>query len=153
MTCSGSLVVFGLGGVDTDLLADHGARLAPLADTDADLLMDAPRSSTALWSQNIDRAAVRDLLLRVSRLAELVPEIAELDLNPVRVTATVCVALDVRVRLEPREPTDPFLCRLRPLTGRGVDRGDRARRNLTGTGPTPAPCVVEGSARAEGVPG
>jgi hypothetical protein len=54
----------------------------------------------------------------VSRLAELVPEIAELDLNPVRVTATGCVALDVRIRLEQREPTDPFLRHLRPRPGR-----------------------------------
>jgi hypothetical protein len=79
----GPLVVFGLGGVGTDLVADRCARLAPLTGTDADLLLDGLRSSARLWSSGIDRAAIRDVLLRVSRLVELVPEIAELDLNPV----------------------------------------------------------------------
>lgn len=110
----GPLVVFGLGGVDTDLVADHTARLAPLAGADADLLLDGLRSSAALWSSGkLDRAAVRELLLKVSRLAELVPEIAELDLNPVRARSDGCVALDVRIRLERRPPSDPFLRKLR----------------------------------------
>lgn len=110
----GPLVVFGLGGVDTDLVADHTARLAPLAGADADLLLDGLRSSAALWSSGkLDRAAVRELLLKVSRLAELVPEIAELDLNPVRARSDGCVALDVRIRFERRPPSDPFLRRLR----------------------------------------
>ncbi|UOX90647.1 GNAT family N-acetyltransferase [Amycolatopsis sp. FBCC-B4732] len=117
----GPLVVFGLGGVDTDLIADHAARLAPLTGTDADLLLDGLRSAKALWgSGQLDRAAVRDLLLKVSRLAELVPELAELDLNPVRVrardnrgSAPGCLALDVRARLEPSAAPDPFLRRLR----------------------------------------
>ena len=109
----GPLVVFGLGGIDTDLVADRAARLAPLTGTDADLLLDSLRSAPALWSSKVDRNAVRELLLKVSRLAELVPEIAELDLNPVRVGPDGCVALDVRVRLERRPPSDPFLRRLR----------------------------------------
>ncbi|WP_242548029.1 acetate--CoA ligase family protein [Amycolatopsis sp. MtRt-6] len=62
----------------------------------------------------LDRlAAVRELLLKVSRLAELVPELAELDLNPVRVRSDGCVALDVRARFEPDVSADPFLRRLR----------------------------------------
>jgi acyl-CoA synthetase (NDP forming) len=109
----GPLVMFGLGGVDTDLIADHAARLAPLTDADADLLLDGLRSAKALWSGPLDRAAVRELLLKVSRLAELVPELAELDLNPVRVRSDGCVALDVRARFERATSTDPFLRRLR----------------------------------------
>ena len=110
----GPLVVFGLGGVDTDLVADRAARLAPLTGADADLLLDGLRSSSELWSPGLlDRPAVREILLKVSRLAELVPELAELDLNPVRVRAEGCVALDVRVRLERRTSFDPFLRRLR----------------------------------------
>lgn len=109
----GPLVVFGLGGVDTDIVDDRCARLAPLTDIEADLLMDGLRSSTLLWSSGLDRAAVREVLLRVSRLAELVPEIAELHLNPLRVTANGCRVLDVRVRLERREPSDPSLRCLR----------------------------------------
>ncbi|WP_160169727.1 hypothetical protein [Amycolatopsis rifamycinica] len=52
---------------------------------------------------------MRELLLKVSRLAEL----AELDLNPVRVRSDGCVALDVRARFEPDVSADPFLRRLR----------------------------------------
>ncbi|MFF1607536.1 GNAT family N-acetyltransferase [Amycolatopsis sp. NPDC058278] len=109
----GPLVVFGLGGVDTDLIADHAARPAPLTGADADLLLDGLRSAKALWSGPLDRVAVRELLLKVSRLAELVPELAELDLNPVRVSSESCVALDVRARFERPALTDPFLRRLR----------------------------------------
>ncbi|WP_328647959.1 bifunctional GNAT family N-acetyltransferase/acetate--CoA ligase family protein [Amycolatopsis sp. NBC_00348] len=129
----GPLVMFGLGGVDTDLIADHAARLAPLTGADADLLLDGLRSAKALWSGQLDRAAVRELLFKVSRLAELVPELAELDLNPVRVRDNRgsapgrglrhpeppqdreegCVALDVRARFERPALTDPFLRRLR----------------------------------------
>jgi len=109
----GPLVVFGLGGVDTDLIADHAARLAPLTGADADLLLDGLRSSKTLWAPGLDRAAVRELLLKVSRLAELVPELAELDLNPVRVRSDGCVALDVRARLAPVVAEDPFLRHLR----------------------------------------
>ncbi|WP_328457819.1 GNAT family N-acetyltransferase [Amycolatopsis sp. NBC_00438] len=109
----GPLVVFGLGGVDTDLIADHAARLAPLTGADADQLLDGLRASKALWSGQLDRAAVRELLLKVSRLAELVPELSELDLNPVRVRADGCVALDVRARFERPVATDPFLRHLR----------------------------------------
>ncbi|MBE1495692.1 acyl-CoA synthetase (NDP forming)/GNAT superfamily N-acetyltransferase [Amycolatopsis lexingtonensis] len=110
----GPLVVFGLGGVDTDLIDDRAARLAPLTGADADLLLDGLRSSKALWAPGqLDRAAVRDLLLKVSRLAELVPELTELDLNPVRVRSDGCVALDVRARLERPTAPDPFLRGLR----------------------------------------
>ncbi|WP_236794269.1 bifunctional GNAT family N-acetyltransferase/acetate--CoA ligase family protein [Amycolatopsis sp. GM8] len=108
----GPLVVFGLGGTDTDLVADRAARLAPLTGIDADRLLDGLRSSAKLFAA-VDRAAVRDVLLRIGRLAELLPEVAELDLNPLVVHASGCVVLDARIRIEPRTPVDPFLRRLR----------------------------------------
>ncbi|TNC24807.1 bifunctional acetate--CoA ligase family protein/GNAT family N-acetyltransferase [Amycolatopsis alkalitolerans] len=108
----GPLVVFGLGGTDTDLVADRAARLAPLSGTDADRLLGGLRSSAKLF-ETIDRGVVRDVLLRVSRLAELVPEVAELDLNPLVVNDARCVVLDARIRIEPRSAADPFLRRLR----------------------------------------
>ena len=58
-----------------------------------------------------------DILTRVGRLAETVPELIELDLNPVVVRgdndSDGCQVLEARVRLAPREPADPFLRRLR----------------------------------------
>ena len=113
----GPLVVFGLGGVATDVLGDHAARLTPLTDVDADEMILGVRAAPLLTghrgSKPADLAALADVLLRVSRLADDVPEIAELDLNPVIARADGVSPVDVRVRLVPTEPQDPFLRRLR----------------------------------------
>lgn len=110
----GPLVVFGLGGTDTDLIADRVARLTPLTDLDAERMVHGLRSSAALFGGDaLPTGGLVDVLTRVSRLAETVPEVAELDLNPVVVRADGCQVLDARVRLVPREPADPFLRRLR----------------------------------------
>lgn len=110
----GPLVVFGLGGTDTDLVADRAAGLAPLTDTDADRLITSLRSSPTLFgSGELNVPAIRDVLLRVSRLAELLPGVAELDLNPVRFSGNGYLVLDARIRVEQRTPSDPFLRRLR----------------------------------------
>ena len=83
----GPLVVFGLGGPATEVLADQAARLAPLTEADADTLINSIRSAPLLHGHRgapaADLAALRDVLLRVSRLTDDLPEIAELDLNPV----------------------------------------------------------------------
>ncbi|WP_051772359.1 bifunctional acetate--CoA ligase family protein/GNAT family N-acetyltransferase [Saccharothrix sp. NRRL B-16314] len=108
----GPLVVTGLGGVDTDLLDDRAAALAPLSRADADDLLRGFRAAPKVFREH-DEAAVRDVLLRVGRLAELVPELAELDLNPLVLTGPRALAVDARVRVAPAEPVDPFLRRLR----------------------------------------
>jgi hypothetical protein len=54
-----------------------------------------------------------ELLMRVSRLADDLPEITELDLNPVIAGPDGVVAVDVRVKVTPQVPQDPFLRRLR----------------------------------------
>ena len=113
----GPLVVFGLGGVATEVLADHAARLAPLTETDADTLIDSIRSAPLLHgyrgSPAADLAALRDVLMRVSRLADDLPEITELDLNPVIARPDGAVAVDARIRVAAQVPQDPFLRRLR----------------------------------------
>jgi hypothetical protein len=113
----GPLVVFGLGGTDTDLIADRAARLTPLSDVDAEQLVNDLRSSTALFGPDArDPLPVRDiidLLIRVGHFADLLPEVAELDLNPVVVRHDGCLVLDARVRLAPREPLNPYLRKLR----------------------------------------
>lgn len=113
----GPLVVFGLGGTDTDLIADRAARLTPLSDVDAEQLVHDLRSSVALFGPGSrDPLPVKDivdLLTRVGHLADTVPELAELDLNPVVVRHDSCLVLDARVRLASREPANPFLRRLR----------------------------------------
>jgi acyl-CoA synthetase (NDP forming)/GNAT superfamily N-acetyltransferase len=113
----GPLVVFGLGGVATEVLADHAARLAPLTEADADTLVNSVRSAPLLHGHRgapaADLAALRDVLLRVSRLTDDLPEITELDLNPVVARTDSAVAVDARIRVAPQVPQDPFLRRLR----------------------------------------
>jgi acyl-CoA synthetase (NDP forming) len=113
----GPLVVFGLGGAATEVLAGRAARLAPLTEADADTLINsirpAPLPRGRLGAPAADLAALRDVLLRVSRLTDDLPEIAELDLNPVIARADGAVVADARVRVAPQVPQDPFLRRLR----------------------------------------
>jgi acyl-CoA synthetase (NDP forming) len=113
----GPLVVFGLGGVATEVLGDHAARLTPLTDTDADDLIRGVRAAPLLFGHRgtppVDTAALSDLLLRVSRLADDLHEVAELDLNPVIAARDGVCAVDARIRVCPAQPRDPFLRRLR----------------------------------------
>jgi acyl-CoA synthetase (NDP forming)/GNAT superfamily N-acetyltransferase len=113
----GPLVVFGLGGVATEVLADHAARLTPLTDVDADKLIGSIRSAPLLTghrgSPAADLRALRDLLLRVSRLADDLPEVTDLDLNPVIARPDGAFVVDARIRVTPYQPQDPFLRRLR----------------------------------------
>jgi acyl-CoA synthetase (NDP forming) len=104
----GPVVVFGLGGVATEVLGDRAARLAPLTVADADDLIHAIRASAALPA----RDGLCDVLLRVSRLADDLPQVAELDLNPVIARPDGVIAVDARIRVTSRRPADPFLRQL-----------------------------------------
>ncbi len=83
----GHLVTFGLGGVLVELLNDVACRLHPLTDRDADEMLRSLRTSPILIGYRnrpgADIPALHETLLRVSQLATIVPEIAEMDLNPV----------------------------------------------------------------------
>jgi acyl-CoA synthetase (NDP forming)/RimJ/RimL family protein N-acetyltransferase len=113
----GPLVVFGLGGVATEVLGDHIARLSPLTDTDAEEMIRGVRAAPLLTGHRgtpaMDTAGLADVLLRVSRMADDLPEVAELDLNPVIARPADVQVVDVRVRIAPAAPRDPFLRRLR----------------------------------------
>ncbi|MED7828462.1 bifunctional acetate--CoA ligase family protein/GNAT family N-acetyltransferase, partial [Streptomyces chiangmaiensis] len=108
----GPLVLFGLGGTATEVLADHAARLAPLTDQDVHDLITAPRCAPLLFGTHgarpVDLEGLESLLLRVSRMASDLPQLAEADFNPVLATPGGVVVLDARVRLLPRLPQDPY---------------------------------------------
>ncbi|MEU9188905.1 bifunctional GNAT family N-acetyltransferase/acetate--CoA ligase family protein [Streptomyces sp. NPDC048484] len=113
----GPLVLFGLGGTATDVLDDHAARLAPLTDLDVHDLVTAPRCAPLLFGRDgtgpVDLEKVEQLLLRLSRMAGDLPQLAEADLNPVLARPDLVTALDARIRLLPRRAHDPYLRRLR----------------------------------------
>ncbi|MFF1308866.1 GNAT family N-acetyltransferase [Streptomyces sp. NPDC058307] len=113
----GPLVLFGLGGTATEVLADHAARLAPLTDHDVHDLITAPRCAPLLFGAHgsgpVDLQGLEQLLLRLSRMAGDLPQLAEADFNPVLATPDAVTVLDARVRLLPRRAQDPYLRRLR----------------------------------------
>ena len=85
----GPLIMFGLGGIYAELLKDIAVRLHPLTDLDARSLIGSVKMAKLLEGFRdlppADTPALEDLLLRFSALVEDIPEIAELDLNPVKV--------------------------------------------------------------------
>ena len=113
----GPVVVFGLGGAATGVLGDQAARLTPLTDTDADDLIRGTDATPLLSGHGgappADTRALADVLLRVSRLADDLPEVAELELNPVIARPDGVSAARARVRVGPADSRDPFLRRLR----------------------------------------
>ncbi len=113
----GPLVVLGPGGVATEVLGGHVARLTPLTDVDADALIRSVKTAPLLLgyrgSPPADLGALRDLLLRLSRLADDLPEITDLDLNPVIARPDGVLAVDARIKAVPYREQDPFLRRLR----------------------------------------
>jgi acyl-CoA synthetase (NDP forming)/GNAT superfamily N-acetyltransferase len=113
----GPLVELGLGGTDTDPVTDRNARLTPLTGADADELLRGLRASSALFGSQatpaLDHAAVRDVLLRVGLLAQLLPEVAELHLHPLVVTSRGCQVLEARIQVVVPGASDPFLPGLR----------------------------------------
>ncbi len=107
----GSLVLFGMGGFDAELIRDTALRIVPVTDVDAAELVRSLRGSPLLFGyRNTTPVAVdalEDLLIRIGRLADAVPEVAELDCNPVIVSPSGATAVDVKVRLAPVESAPP----------------------------------------------
>jgi acyl-CoA synthetase (NDP forming) len=103
----GPIVAAGPGGVLAELIADANLALAPLSDRDAERMLTRGRLGklvAGFRGPALDKAALADLLVRVSQLAEDFPEVAELDLNPVLAGPDRIVAVDARVRVRPVEP-------------------------------------------------
>jgi acetyl coenzyme A synthetase (ADP forming)-like protein len=105
----GPLVAFGPGGVLAELIGEAAFRTAPLTDEDARELVDGGKAGRLVrgfrGAPPADAAALVDLVLRLSRLGDELPEVAELDLNPVLALPDRCVAVDVRVRVRRSLPS------------------------------------------------
>ena len=101
----GPLIMFGLGGVYVEALADVSFRLAPLSARDAEEMIDEVRSARLLaglrGAPPADRAALVDAIVRIGDLAAACPLIAELDVNPLLVLpeGQGAMALDARIIL------------------------------------------------------
>ncbi len=122
----GPLVVFGLGGVATDILADRATRLAPITDVDAAELVRAPRAAALLTGYRgqpaVDMAALEQALIRLAKLASDHTEIVEVEINPVVARPDGIRAVDARVHVQHQPAGDPFLRRLRRWSERRPTR-------------------------------
>ena len=111
----GPLVMFGLGGKEAELLSDQIWSLVPMTTEDARDLVRGLRSSPLLTgyrgSAPVDLEALSEVLSRVARLAEDLPEIVELSLNPVVASPGGAMALDARVRVATTLHDAPLLRR------------------------------------------
>lgn len=103
----GPLVMFGLGGVYVEALADVSFRLAPLSRRDAEEMIGEVRSAKLLeglrGAPPADRAALVEAIVRLGQLAADCPEIEELDVNPLMTLPAGQGALAVDARIIFRE--------------------------------------------------
>jgi acyl-CoA synthetase (NDP forming)/RimJ/RimL family protein N-acetyltransferase len=115
----GPVLSFGLAGVATDLLGDWAYRIPPLTDRDVHELVRSVRAAPLLFGHNgapaVDVVALEDLLARVGQLADDLPEVADLRLDPVLVGVKGVIVLGAQV-----------------LLSRSPVRTDRVARTLRG---------------------
>ncbi len=103
----GPLIVFGLGGVFVELIGDVAFRIHPLTDLDAAEMINEVKSAQLLAGYRGGAAgdvpAVREALLRVSALVAELPEIVEMDMNPVKVAepGSGLSVVDARIKVRP----------------------------------------------------
>jgi acetyl coenzyme A synthetase (ADP forming)-like protein len=101
----GPLIAFGLGGIHVEILADVRFRVTPLTDLDAHEMVREIRGYRLLEGYRghppADVKAIEEVLLRISRMVEEIPEIRELDLNPVFAMppGEGCSVVDARIRV------------------------------------------------------
>ena len=111
----GPVIAVGSGGVMVELTRDVAVRVAPITDLDAQEmvrelatfpLLDGFRGATAK-----DVAALEDVILRVSALADHLPEVVEMDCNPVMVLPHGAAIVDARIRVRAPRPEPRFAAR------------------------------------------
>ncbi|MFJ4680259.1 GNAT family N-acetyltransferase [Kitasatospora sp. NPDC088783] len=101
----GTILSFGLAGAPAELLGDVAHRLVPATDRDVAELIREVRAAPLLFgwrgAEAVDTDALEEVLLRVSRLVDDLPEVASVDLEPVVVAPHGLTVLGARVRIAP----------------------------------------------------
>jgi acyl-CoA synthetase (NDP forming) len=113
----GPVVACGAGGTAVELLKDVAVRLTPLTDRDAAEMVRSLQTFPLLdgyrGAPKADVATLEELLLRVAALVEAHPQVAELDLNPVRALVEGVAVVDARIRVQEAIPPPPLAARHR----------------------------------------
>jgi acetyltransferase len=114
----GPVILFGQGGTAVEVMADRAVALPPLNVPLARALVSRTRVSRLLagWRDTpaVDEAALHGVLVAVSQLLAEIPEIAELDINPLIVNFEGAIALDARIRLSANAPAGANHFAIRP---------------------------------------
>lgn len=100
----GYALVFGLGGIFTEVLKDIAIRVCPITAEDAEEMMSEIRSARLLDAIRgyppVDKALLVNMLLALSRVPEYLPDISEIDINPVMIDEGKPVAVDALIILK-----------------------------------------------------
>jgi len=103
----GPCVMFGLGGIFTEILKDVSFRLAPLEKRDAFEMMDEIKAHKILDAvrgmEPVDRELLSEMLINVGRIGVENDAIKEIDINPVIISGSRPVAVDALIVLQPNE--------------------------------------------------
>ncbi|WP_298834892.1 bifunctional acetate--CoA ligase family protein/GNAT family N-acetyltransferase [uncultured Piscinibacter sp.] len=114
----GPVILFGQGGTAVEVLADRAVALPPLNEPLARALVSRTRVARLLRgfrdTPPADEASILRVLIAVSQLLADVPQIAELDINPLIVDASGAVALDARIRVSMAAPAGALNFAIRP---------------------------------------
>lgn len=121
----GPLVSFGLAGAPSELLGDRGYGIPPLTDADADRMIADLRASPLLHgyrgSSPTDVEAIQRIILQIAALKDDLPEVAEVDLEPVMAHPSGVTVLSARIKIVPTSETrsESYVRRLSRPSGLG----------------------------------
>ncbi len=131
----GPVILFGQGGTAVEVMADRAVALPPLNEPLARALVSRTRVSRLLdgWRDTppADRGALHAVLLAVSQLLVDVPELAELDINPLLVNHEGAIALDARIRVSAAGPAGAANFAVLPYPSQLVETIEWQGRRLT----------------------
>ncbi|MBP8872984.1 MAG: bifunctional acetate--CoA ligase family protein/GNAT family N-acetyltransferase [Polaromonas sp.] len=130
----GPVILFGQGGTAVEVMADRAIALPPLNITLAKALVSRTRVSKLLAgfrdTPKVDEAALHGVLIAVSQLLAEIPEIAELDINPLIVNFEGAIALDARIRLSATAPAGSANFAIRPYPAQLEEKLEWQNQNI-----------------------
>jgi acetyltransferase len=100
----GHAVVFGLGGIYVEVMQDVVFNLTPISSAEAREMLAAIKGAPLLQGvrgqKGVDQDRLTEILQRLSQLLTDLPEIQEMDLNPVKAFADKVFVVDARISLK-----------------------------------------------------
>lgn len=103
----GPMLMFGLGGVYVEVLRDVSFQLAPISANEALEMLVGTKTYKLLQGvrgeKSVDMQLVAECIQRISQLSTDFPQIVEMDINPLKISAETAqaVAVDARIRITP----------------------------------------------------